>query len=74
LRLNVPHNSERTIEMLSTKEAAIHLENLRQSHEITRELTSVLTKLKAQFKPEVRTMHPARADHNGRHNPRNHKG
>jgi hypothetical protein len=38
LRLDVPHNMERTIEMLSAKETAIHLENLRQSHEITRQL------------------------------------
>jgi hypothetical protein len=39
LRLDVPHNNERTIEMLSAKETAIHLGNLRQSHEITRQLT-----------------------------------
>jgi hypothetical protein len=38
LRLNEPHNMERTIEMLTAKETAIHLENLRRSHEITRAL------------------------------------
>jgi hypothetical protein len=42
LRLDVPHNSERTIEMLSAKETAIHLENLRQSHEITRQMKQPL--------------------------------
>jgi hypothetical protein len=43
LRLDVPHNIERTIEMLTAKETAIHLENLRHSHEITHHLRRLLS-------------------------------
>jgi hypothetical protein len=39
--------------MMTAKETAIHLETLRQSHEITRDLTVALIKLKAQFKPDL---------------------